>query len=216
MTRPLDHCRKEALFIQFAREPLPGKVKTRMQTLLSAEQACALHCDLLRWTCNTLCGAQLADVELWVSANKGHPVFEHCSAQGVSQRRTQRGADLGKRMYHAIFDGLGRYRKVILVGSDCPDIDAEYLGAALQALDKKSLVLGPATDGGYVLIGATRIQAALFQGVCWGQDSVFAQTVERATALGEAWTQLKMLPDIDRPEDIPLWEHISHNRGQFT
>ncbi|MBE9537993.1 MAG: hypothetical protein IMF06_02870, partial [Proteobacteria bacterium] len=62
--KPPRNSRKEALFIQFAREPLPGKVKTRMQTLLSAEQACALHCDLLQWTSKTLCGAQLADVEL--------------------------------------------------------------------------------------------------------------------------------------------------------
>lgn len=211
MAKPSQHSRKEALFIQFAREPIPGKVKTRMQALLSAEQACALHCDLLRWTCNTLCGAQMADVELWVSENKRHPVFEQCSALGVSERRTQRGADLGQRMYHAICDGLARYHKVILVGSDCPAIDAEYLGTALQALDKGALVLGPATDGGYVLIGATRIQPALFQGVYWGQDSVFTQTVERAAELGETWTQLKTLSDIDRPEDLVLWEEIGRN-----
>jgi rSAM/selenodomain-associated transferase 1 len=184
-----------------------------MQPLLSAVQACALHCDLLQWTCHTLCGAQLADVELWVSGNEDHPEFERCSVLGVSQRCIQQGADLGERMLHAISDGLGRYRKVILVGSDCPAIDRSYLRTALQALDKEALVLGPATDGGYVLIGATRINPALFQGVSWGRDSVFEETVARANALDYQWTELNELPDIDRPEDLPMWEHIQHNRG---
>jgi len=211
---PEQRC-KEALFIQFAREPIPGKVKTRMQTTLSAEQACSLHCDLLLWTCETLCAAQLGDVELWVSGNGTHPVFESCRARGVAEVCIQQGSDLGERMYCAMRDALGRYRKVILVGSDCPAIDGEYLGAALAALDDDPLVLGPATDGGYVLIGGTRIEAGLFQGVSWGRESVFSETLERAAALGYQWTELAELPDIDRPEDLPLWQAF-RNPGVST
>lgn len=204
---------RQTLIIQFAKEPMPGKVKTRMLPVLSAEQACDLHCDLLLWTCNTLCEAKLADVELWVSGDGTHSVFERCAGMGITGLRLQEGADLGERMYHAIADGLDRYQQVLLVGSDCPAINAEYLNAALVALDSDPLVLGPATDGGYVLIGATRIEAALFQGVSWGQPSVFAETVERVLALGGSWAELNVLPDIDRPEDIPLWEAI---RGHAT
>ncbi len=202
------HKRKEALFIQFAREPMPGKVKTRMQPQLSPGQACELHCDLLLWACGALCAAKLADVELWVAGDIHHPIFERCTEMGVGQLREQRGADLGERMYYAITDGLKRYRKVILVGSDCPAIDTQYLRSALVALERNPLVLGPATDGGYVLIGATRIDAGLFRGVAWGQAGVFAQTVRRAAVHGESWSQLETLPDIDRPQDIPLWQAI--------
>ena len=202
------HKRTEALFIQFAREPISGKVKTRMQPQLSAVQACELHCDLLLWTCEALCAAKLADVELWVAGDIRHPIFERCVAMGVSQLREQRGADLGERMYDAINDGLKRYRKVILVGSDCPEIDACYLRSALVALEYKPLALGPATDGGYVLLGATRIDAGLFRGVAWGQAGVFAQTVARAAVLDESWSQLETLADIDRPQDVALWHAI--------
>ncbi len=200
--------RKDALFIQFAKEPRPGTVKTRMQALLSAEQACALHSDLLQWTCRTLCEARLADVELWLSGDSGHPVFTDCKALGVKRLQKQQGSDLGERMYHAVSDGLTRYKKVILVGSDCPQIDASYLELALQALDTKPLVVGPATDGGYVLIGATRIQHTLFQGVSWGTERVFTETVKRMRALGETWSELQPLSDIDRPEDLALWRQL--------
>ena len=209
MTSPASD-KKEALFIQFAREPRPGLVKTRMLARLTAEQACALHCELLQWTSQTLCESRLADVELWVCGSTSHPAFSHCEALGVSGSHIQQRGDLGERMFHAIEYGLARYKKVILVGSDCPQIDGQYLELALRALDHKPLVLGPATDGGYVLIGATRIQAALFQGVSWGTDRVFAQTIERMRTLGESWSELKPLSDIDRPEDLVLRE-----RGQL-
>ena len=199
---------REALVIQFAREPCPGRVKTRMQPILSAEQACALHCELLLWTCEALCSASLADVELWVAGDAGHPVFQRCAEMGLGDVRRQRGEDLGERMYNAICDGLGRYRKVLLVGSDCPAIDRAYLEAALVALDSNSLVLGPATDGGYVLIGATRIEQGLFSGVSWGRDTVLTETLERAAELGIHWVELAVKPDIDRPEDLPLWQEL--------
>lgn len=208
--------RQETLLIQFAKEPVPGKVKTRMLSQLSALQACTLHTELLLWTCETLCGAQLADVELWVAGDLSHPVFTRCTALGVVALSHQRGADLGERMYHAIANGLQRYRKVILVGSDCPAIDAPYLKAAVAALEQQPLVLGPAADGGYVLIGATQIEAGLFQGVYWGRGSVFRQSVERAARLGMNWLELEVLPDIDRPEDLPLWEALRPSVNRFT
>jgi len=204
---------RDVLFIQFAKSPLPGRVKTRMQPCLSAEQACALHTELLLWTWRTLHDAALADLELWVSGDTGHPVFKQCRSLEAGAVRLQQGADLGERMYHAIADGLGRYRKVILVGSDCPEIDTAYLKAAVQALDTQPLVLGPATDGGYVLIGATRIQAALFAGVSWGEGSVFTQTQQRINELGESYFELRPLSDIDRPGDLPAWESLREEPG---
>ena len=203
--------KKEALFIQFAKEPVPGLVKTRMQPTLSAEQACALHTDLLLWVCRTLCEAKQADVELWVSGGRNHPAFEACRALGIDDLQTQSGGDLGDRMFQAISESLDHHQKIVLVGSDCPQIDADYLRRALLALDHNSLVLGPATDGGYVLIGATAIQAALFQGVSWGTDAVFGETVQRIEAQGFGWSQLRPLADIDRPEDLSVWQALCNS-----
>ena len=202
--------RKEALIIQFAKLPVPGRVKTRMLSSLSPIEACELHSELMLWTCLTLTEARLADVELWVSGGSEHASIRACQDLGITAVQSQNGSDLGERMFHAISDGLLRSRKLVLVGSDCPAIDARYLTDALTALDTESLVLGPASDGGYVLIGATHIEASLFQGVSWGSGEVLDETRERLMASGRSWSELGTLPDIDRPEDMPLWEAIKN------
>jgi uncharacterized protein len=199
------------LFIQFARAPVAGEVKTRMIPHLSPAQACDLHRDLVLWTCRRLIDAALGAVELAVAGDKGHPLFERCRALGLETLTTQAGGDLGHNMYCAIRDGLARYESVVLVGSDCPALDEGYLRAALAALDTAPLVLGPATDGGYVLIGARQICPELFRGVPWGTSQVYAETALRLRQLGWEWVELKALADIDRPEDLPGWHTL---RGQ--
>jgi rSAM/selenodomain-associated transferase 1 len=196
------------LLIQFAKEPVPGFVKTRMQPQLSANEACALHVELVLWTCSTLCQSYLGDVELWCSGGQQHPAFLACESMGLKQLCQQQGANLGGRMYHALSDGLKRYAKVVLVGSDCPAIDQQYLAAAVGALDSADLVLGPANDGGYVLIGANQIHSGLFSGVVWGGGEVFQQTLERAGRLGISSEILSPLSDIDRPEDLSHWQSL--------
>ena len=197
--------RRPALLIQFAREPVEGEVKTRLIGALSPGEACQLHCELVQWTCNTLLTAALGDVELAVAGSDGHPLFATCLEQGVVGVTRQRGRDLGERMYNAMVDGLARYERVLLVGSDCPAIDAAYLEEALGALDRVPVVLGPALDGGYVLIGARRVEPGLFSGIPWGGDRVYAQTLQRLRALGLRWAELPALADIDRPADLMHW-----------
>lgn len=195
----------DCLFLQFAREPVAGAVKTRMIPPLSARQACDLHCELVERTARTLVAAGLGPVELAVAGAVAHELFRRCRAYGVSRVNRQRGADLGERMYNALLGGLERFQRVVLVGSDCPGIDPGYLARAVAALDGADIVLGPATDGGYVLIGARRVSAELFEGITWGTEVVFAETTRRLRRLGLSWTELPPLPDIDRPGDLALW-----------
>ena len=197
--------RGSALLIQFAREPVEGAVKTRLIGALSPRQACQLHSELVQWTCNTLLAAQLGDVELAVAGSTGHPLFAACRERGVRGLTRQRGGDLGERMYNAMLDGLARYERVLLVGSDCPAIDAAYLQQALEALDRVPVVLGPAVDGGYVLIGGRQVDPGLFSGIAWGGDRVYVQTLRRLRALGLRWAALPALADIDRPADLVHW-----------
>ncbi|MFT6051366.1 MAG: rSAM/selenodomain-associated transferase 1 [Halioglobus sp.] len=196
------------LLIQFAKEPVPGLVKTRMQPQLSPSEACALHIELVLWTCSTLCQSHLGDVELWCSGSQQHPTFLACESMGLKQLCQQQGSDLGDRMHHAMREGLKRYAKVVLVGSDCPAIDHQYLAMAVDALDSADLVLGPANDGGYVLIGANRIHPGLFEGVVWGDAGVFQQTLERAGELDISSEILSPLSDIDIPEDLSHWQSL--------
>ncbi|MCB1841762.1 MAG: TIGR04282 family arsenosugar biosynthesis glycosyltransferase [Halioglobus sp.] len=193
------------LLLQFARSPQPGKVKTRMLPALSAEQACELHCELVLWTCERLVASQLGEVRVCVAGNPHHPVFERCLAVGAVGLCEQRGSDLGERMFHALQQALASYERVILVGSDCPALDTAYLQAARAALEDVPVVIGPALDGGYVLIGARRIAAGVFQGIRWGGDEVYARTLENLASAGLAARSLAPLADVDRPADLPAW-----------
>jgi|AntAceMinimDraft_11_1070367.scaffolds.fasta_scaffold00387_18 hypothetical protein len=200
--------RNEVLLLQFSREPVAGEVKTRMMPHLTAEQACDLHSELTLWTCSRLVDSGLGVMELAVSGNTQHPLFSQCLDRGARRILRQKGTDLGQRMYRAMGCALTRYTSVILVGSDCPDIDANYLKQAVDALQRVSVVLGPATDGGYVLIGARAIKREFFQDILWGSAQVYHTTVLRLTQAGVSWEALAPLTDIDRPEDLPLWRAL--------
>lgn len=198
----------QVLLIQFAKAPCVGRVKTRMIPHLTPRQACELHCELVRWTSRQLLASGLGDVELAVAGDSSDPLFKQVQGLGQVAISGQSGAGLGMRMYRAIHDGLQRYRRVILVGSDCPAIDRTYLRNAVQALDSAPLVFGPAQDGGYVLIGARRIERELFAGVSWGTAQVYGQTKRIMGQLGLDWMELPALADVDRPEDLALWYQL--------
>lgn len=202
-----------ALLIQFARAPEAGAVKTRMVPYLSPRQACDLHCELVSWTARRLTAAGLGTVELAVAGDTGDDLFRECRASGVSAIVEQHEGDLGERMYRAILGGLARHDRVILVGSDCPWIDRAYLQSALAALETAPLVLGPALDGGYVLIGARQIRPELFSRISWGTEVVLAQTRMRLEELGWRWRELPALRDVDRPEDLHAWRALRHAAG---
>ena len=202
----------ELLLQQFAREPVPGQVKTRMQPALTPQAACDLHCELVRWTCSQLLQSGLGDVEICVAGDPGHGVFQDCLHAGAIRVVEQRGKDLGERMYHALRRGLRDHPAVILVGSDCPAISPAYLLRAAQSLMRAEVVIAPAEDGGYVLVGATTVTHAMFEGIAWGSDRVFEQTMARIAQVSLACEVLPVLPDIDRPEDLLLWHALRDNR----
>jgi rSAM/selenodomain-associated transferase 1 len=192
----------DVLFIQFARIPVAGRVKTRMCPVLDPFAAMRLHQALVLHTAAGLCRAQSGPVELWLDQPDCSGLARRCEALGVYQTRQQRGCDLGERMAHALTDGLQRFSRVVLVGSDCPALEAGYLQQAVAALADHDVVVGPAVDGGYVLLGARRFPAALFQAIPWGSASVYAATAAVLEAQGWRWCALSSLPDIDRPADL--------------
>jgi len=193
------------LIQQFARYPQPGRVKTRLAASIGKDEACAVHLDLLARTARTLLSARLGPVELWLDGAGPHPLFEVLRRDGLASIREQVGADLGERMADAIASGLTRADAVLLVGSDCPGIDERYLQAARDALDRADVVIGPAEDGGYVLVAMREAHGVLFREINWGSDRVLSETCQRAEEAGLSLHRLEMRYDIDELRDLERW-----------
>ncbi len=122
----------------------------------------------------------------------------------------QQGSDLGERMAHALRQSLLNARYTVLIGSDCPELSAEYLQQAFDSLEAEEgansskVVLGPATDGGYVLLGSSLAELPVFDNIEWGSNRVFESTVRGLKKAKISYSLLTPLSDIDRPEDLHL------------
>jgi len=192
----------------FTRFPVPGQAKTRLIPAIGREGAARLQFLMTR---------HLLEQALRLPSGTAVEVrFSGGSRQLMSalfgaglDMVPQMGPDLGARMAAALTQGLTRAERVILVGSDCPFVDGALLCRAFEKLLDHDVVLGPAADGGYYLIGLSRRAArdgvaALFSGIDWGSPRVLDQTRQKASGKGWTVAQVATLPDIDLPEDIPL------------
>lgn len=199
------------VLVLFTRFPIAGQAKTRMIPALGAEGAAALHAMMTRLTTQLVTtGARRVHFEVrYTGADEealrawlGHDL--HYAPQGEG--------DLGERMRRAFDQHFAAgAQRVLLIGSDCPGLDHAAVQDAFDALRHNALVLGPALDGGYYLIGMhcrarDKDLAALFANTAWGSDSVRASTLSNAQALGLRVGLLDALPDVDVPEDLPVWE----------
>lgn len=188
----------------FAKAPVPGQVKTRLVPVLGAEGAARLAARLIEGGVETAVVAGVGPVELWCAPDAAHPTFGALAARHGVRLAVQEGGDLGERMARAIADALARHPRALLIGTDCPSCEAADLRQAANWLAQgQDAVLGPVEDGGYWLIGLTRPQPALFEGIAWSTGGVMAATRERLRALGLRWSELPVRWDLDRPEDLP-------------
>jgi len=189
--------------IVFARAPEPGKVKTRLIPTLSAAGAAELHRRLVRHSLAAATGARLGAVELWCAPDTSDPFFRECERRHGAGLHAQGEGDLGARMRRAFESALAHAARAIIVGSDIPALSARYLRDADRALRRgDDAVIGPAEDGGYALIGLTRCDAELFRDIPWGGPEVLVQTRRRLAALSWRSSELPVLWDVDRPEDL--------------
>jgi uncharacterized protein len=195
--------------IVFTRFPRTGQVKSRLIPALGAAGAAAVHTALTRHTLAWVAELAAADaIEIEVRFDGGDAGGMR-ALFGDWNYIEQGPGDLGDRLARAVgaaFDA-GRQR-VVLVGTDCPGLTAELAASARDALDRHDLVLGPATDGGYYLVGLRRPDLDLFSGIGWGGDRVLADTLAAADRLGLNHALLPHLPDVDRPEDLVHWRRI--------
>lgn len=205
------------MIIVFTKVPVPGKTKTRLIPLLGEDGAADMHREMSEYilmivgefcrqtsavTEIRFCGGSRNDMESWL---------------GSGWNLTDQGeGDLGDRLRRATEDAFRHgAREVVVIGTDCPELSIRSLRDAFRRLETNDVVIGPAADGGYYLIGLSMPAVGLFEGIDWGSRHVMEQTLEKARKLDLEVAMLETLHDIDRPKDYPIWKEIKQKKSRL-
>jgi len=192
-----------ARILIFAKEPVVGRVKTRLIPALGAEGACQFHADCLEHTVSTRNAEQIAPVDLVVTPADQHRMCQKLADKYAMTLYTQCGHDLGERMAQAAEQALRSADYVLLTGTDSPALTKVAIEYALQQMVAgNDAVMIPAEDGGYVLLGLRRFIAELFTDMPWGTEQVAEITRKRCEEQGVTLVECPLLWDVDRPEDL--------------
>ncbi len=197
-----------ARILLFAKAPVPGQVKTRLIPAVGAKRAAAIYQELLTRMLTEVT-TDIAPVDLWCAPDTWHGVFQAAARSLSVTLHTQVAGDLGQRMAQAAQQALGRSESVLLVGGDCPVLARGHLCQALEWLAEGSeAVLGPAEDGGYVLLGLRQMDYQLFSDMPWGTGAVLELTRQRLARQGRQWRELEPLWDLDRESDLRRYQQM--------
>jgi len=188
---------KNALLI-FAKNPILGKVKTRLAATVGNDRALQIYIQLLNHTqsvTNDVAATKIVFYSDFIAMNdiwdKGY------------LKKTQRGADLGDRMSTAFDKTLKKgFDKAVIIGTDCYDLTNAVIEDAFSALENHDVVIGPALDGGYYLLGMKNHYPQLFNEMVWSTDTVFNETLARCNDLNLRYFLLPVLSDIDNEKDL--------------
>ncbi|MBI2470333.1 MAG: TIGR04282 family arsenosugar biosynthesis glycosyltransferase [Planctomycetes bacterium] len=203
----------EKALIIFLKYPEPGKVKTRLAKALGDEKACSIYKLLAERVIKSVFSKNplTYDVHIFFTPDDKNneitawlkSILDNNQAIGAKYS-PQKGSDLGERMSNAfeqIFCGKGCKRGII-IGTDCPEIDATLIENAFDLLKGKDIIIGPCKDGGYYLLGMSKHVHDLFVDIDWSTDQVFSQTMEKVQKNNLSCGILKTLTDIDTIEDL--------------
>ena len=190
---------RQALII-FVRKPELGKVKTRLAAALGNEAALEIYESLLL---HTLKITKPVPADKYVFYTGGIELNDIWSEEGFCKFE-QTGNDLGERMYHAFGLLFSKgYRNISIIGSDCYDLNTEIIEAAFEKLENNDLVIGPAVDGGFYLLGLKQLDPVLFLKRTWSTNTVYAETIQLAEKLKLSAGNLPVLNDVDEVADVP-------------
>ena len=205
-----------ARLLILAKAPIPGQVKTRLAGRLGTRGAAMLYQQLLSRTLRIAHAARLCPIELWCAPDARHGFFGACRREYGARLRRQCAGDLGRRMNHALNRTLAVGHPAVLIGGDCASLGEAELRTAFGLLAAgHEAVLGPATDGGYVLIGLSRPCPALFRSIAWSTPTVLAATRRRLRRAGMNWAELPPGWDVDTPADLRRLQRSNALVAQF-
>jgi len=201
---------KPERLIIFTRYPQPGEVKTRLIPTLGSRRAARLQKEMTRhamaWA-STLGGSASLSVEVHFTGGS-KKLMRRCFASQLPYRHQGEG-DLGRRMREAFRDAFrSGVDRAVIIGTDCPALSPDTIDTALKRLRQNDVVLGPATDGGYYLIGLGRELPRIFENIPWGTGEVLEATLARAKHLNLSISLLETLHDVDQPGDLHVWNRV--------
>lgn len=191
------------LLLVFTKNPQLGTVKTRLAAKIGDENALLVHEALVG---NTLQQVQKSTCDKVVYFSSQLEVASPFRAHGFRQE-IQAGDDLGERMKHAFSSEFPRgYTSIVIIGTDCPELDDCTISRAFELLEKKDVVIGPANDGGYYLLGLNGFHSELFDGIAWSTSTVFQSTIDKINRFELSVAFTPEMCDIDTFEDLKTSE----------
>lgn len=200
---------KQHLII-FTRYPEPGKTKTRLIPALGSVGAANLQRQMTEHTVSQVKELQAStaiSLEIRFASGNLQLMQDWLGSDLVYQLQGE--GDLGSRMMRSLSHAFqSNAEQVVIIGTDCPGLNPQILATAFKQLHVFDLVLGPAVDGGYYLIGLRQPFPELLTNIDWGTSQVLSQTVEIAHKLNLSLAYLPTLADVDRPEDLPIWKRL--------
>ncbi len=195
---------KNALII-FVKNPELGKVKTRLAKTIGDEQALKIYLELLNHTFQVTRGLTENKFVYYSSFIPNNDIF----TKGDFTPKVQQGVDLGERMSNAFAElfGIG-YEKVLIIGSDCLELETIYIEKGFECLEFRDFIVGPARDGGYYLLGMKKPDLGIFQNITWSTSSVYQQTVAYIESQKKDFHKLPPLTDVDTVDDLAKLKHL--------
>jgi rSAM/selenodomain-associated transferase 1 len=193
---------KENIVLCFCKHPVSGRVKSRLAKDIGNDYAVEIYKVLLDECLKNISKLKY-EVVLYCHPDTNHPVLRMYKDTYGLVLKNQSDGDLGMKMFHAINDNLVAKKNVVLIGSDCLELNASYINNAFEHLNSGfEIVLGPATDGGYALLGASKIDVSIFQNIAWSTNQVLHQTEEKIRSLNWNYKHLNKVRDLDTLADF--------------
>lgn len=192
----------------FTKSPVLGEVKTRLQPDYTLEQSLHVHKKLIFNTLALTNEADDIDIELCCTPDRNTSFFLECENNFPIVLSNQEGTDLGEKMAFSLSVALQTCEKVVIIGTDCPEINIDYINQAFEALNSNNAVIGPAVDGGYVLLGLNQFNITLFKNITWSSKHVLSQTKQALKKLSWSYKELGIMRDLDRPADLEKNKHF--------
>ena len=163
------------LLLVFTRNPELGKVKTRLAKTIGDQKALDIYMLLLQHTKKTIQNIDCDKAVYYSEVIQDNDIWE----KSKFQKYLQNGNDLGHRMHNAFNNAFNiGYKKVVIIGTDIIDLQPKQINEAFRVLDKHEVVIGPAKDGGYYLLGLTKVHPKIFNNKNWGTETIFLETMQ--------------------------------------
>jgi len=190
---------KNAIIV-FVKNPELGKVKTRLAKTMGDRKALDIYLALCEYTRQLLLEI---DCDRYIFYDQSIIEDDEWDEQHFHKKIQQIG-DLGDRIHHAFDEVLANYDKVLIIGSDCPQIQKTHIDLAFESLNHTDIVIGPSLDGGYYLLGMKDDQSYLFEDMPWSTATLFGECLRKIFSRNKSVTELEHLTDVDYEQDLKL------------